>query len=59
MYKALLETPEERDPLEERGVDGRTGSEWILWRSALGGGGGMGMCSKFAWLRIGTGGRLL
>jgi hypothetical protein len=28
------ESPKERDRLENRSVDGRMGSEWILWRLA-------------------------
>jgi hypothetical protein len=30
------ESPKERDHSENRGVDGRMGSEWILWRFAGG-----------------------
>jgi hypothetical protein len=30
------ETPKERDRSEDRGVDGRTGSEWILGSPARG-----------------------
>jgi hypothetical protein len=40
--------PEEIDHSEDRGVDGRMGSEWILGRLA-------GGWSGFSWLRIGTG----
>jgi hypothetical protein len=39
--------------LEDKGKDGRMGSEWILER--LAGGGWIG----FDWLRIGTDGELL
>jgi hypothetical protein len=39
--------------LEDQGVDGRMGSEWIL-RRLVG-----GVCSGFTWLRIGTVGELL
>jgi hypothetical protein len=46
--------PKERDHSEDRGVDGRTGSEWVLLLERLHGG-----CSGFSWLRTGTGGRLL
>jgi hypothetical protein len=46
------EGPKERDHSEDRGVDGRMGSEWILRRLA-------GGWSEFSWLRIGTGSRLL
>jgi hypothetical protein len=43
VYKVL-----ERDHLEDQGVDGKMGSEWILGRSVVG-----------VWLRIGTSGGLL
>jgi hypothetical protein len=43
----------ERDLLEDRGVDGRMGSEWLLGRLAG------GVQSGSSWLRIGTGGGLL
>jgi hypothetical protein len=46
------ESPKERDHLEDKGVDVRMGSEWILGRLA---GGWIGL----DWLRIGTGGELL
>jgi hypothetical protein len=42
-------SPKEGDHSEDRGVDARMGSEWIL------GGGGSG----FSWLRIGIGGGFL
>jgi hypothetical protein len=45
--------PEGKRPLEDRGVDGGIGSEWIL--GILAG----GVWSGFNWLRIGTGGGLL
>jgi hypothetical protein len=45
------ESPKERDHSEDRSVDGRMGSEWILGR--------MGVWSGFSWLRIGTGGGIL
>jgi hypothetical protein len=45
--------PEGNIHSEDRGVDGRMGSEWILGRLA-----GRGW-SVFRWLRIGTGGGLL
>jgi hypothetical protein len=32
MYKVLVGKPEERDLLEDKGIDGRMGSEWILGR---------------------------
>jgi hypothetical protein len=54
LYKVFRwESLKERDHLEDQGVGGRTGSEWILGRLAWGGGVG------FDWLRIGTGGGLL
>jgi hypothetical protein len=40
MYKVLAGKPEGKRPLEDRGIDGRMGSEWILRR--LTGGGGRG-----------------
>jgi hypothetical protein len=48
--KILVGTPKERDYLEDQGVDGRMGSEWVLGRLA-------GGWSGFSCLRIGTGGR--
>jgi hypothetical protein len=45
----------ERDHLEDQGVGGKMGSEWILGRLAWGGGVWIG----FDWLRTGTGGGLL
>jgi hypothetical protein len=47
------ESPKERDHLEDGGVDGRIGSEWILGRLAG------RMLSGFNWLTIGSSGRLL
>jgi hypothetical protein len=47
------ESPKERDHLDDPGVDGKLGSEWILWRLAWGGWIG------FYWLRIGADGGLL
>jgi hypothetical protein len=43
----------ERDCSEDRCIDGRMGSEWILWRLVG------GVWSGFSWLRIGTVGVLL
>jgi hypothetical protein len=34
VYKVLVGSPKVRDHLEDRGVDGRMGSEWILGRLA-------------------------
>jgi hypothetical protein len=34
VYRLLIGKPEERDHLEDRGVDGRMGSEWTLERFA-------------------------
>jgi hypothetical protein len=53
VYKVLVGKPEGKRPLERPSVDGRMGSEWILWRLA----GGVWIGSS--WLRIGTGGGLL
>jgi hypothetical protein len=30
MYRIWWESPKERDHLEDKGIDGRMGSEWIL-----------------------------
>jgi hypothetical protein len=30
VYKVLVESPKERDHLEDQGVGGKMGSEWIL-----------------------------
>jgi hypothetical protein len=43
------ERPNERDHLEDQGVGGKMGSEWILG----------GVWIGFDWLRTGTGGGLL
>jgi hypothetical protein len=48
-----LEIPKGGDHLEDQGVDGRIGSDWIL-RRLVG-----GVWSGFTWLRIGTVGELL
>jgi hypothetical protein len=53
VYKVLVESQKERDHLKDQSVDGRMGSEWILWRLAG------GVWIGFSWLRIGTGGGLL
>jgi hypothetical protein len=34
MYKVLMGKPEGKRPLEDQGIDGRMGSEWILQRWA-------------------------
>jgi hypothetical protein len=47
------ETQNERHYLEDQGIDGRKGSEWLLGRLAG------GVYSGSSWLRIGTGGGLL
>jgi hypothetical protein len=36
VYRVLVGKPEEGDHLEDQGVDGRMGSEWILRRLAGG-----------------------
>jgi hypothetical protein len=53
LYKVLVGKPEgKRDLLEDRGVDGGMGSEWILNRLT-------GRLSGFSWLSLGTSGELL
>jgi hypothetical protein len=47
------ESPKERDHLEDQGVGGKMGSEWILGKLAW------GVWIGFNWLRTGTGGGLL
>jgi hypothetical protein len=47
------ESPKERDHLEDQGVGGKMGSEWILGRLAW------GMWIGSDWLRTETGGVLL
>jgi hypothetical protein len=49
----LCESPKERDHLEDQGVSGNMGSEWILGRLAW------GVWIGFDSLRTGTGGGLL
>jgi hypothetical protein len=46
------ESPKERDHLEDQGVGGKMGSDWIVGRLAW------GMWIGFDWLRTGTGGGL-
>jgi hypothetical protein len=46
-------SPKEKDHLEDQGVGGKMGSEWILRRLAS------GVWIGFDWHRTGTGGRLL
>jgi hypothetical protein len=36
LYKVLVGKPEGKDHSEDRGIDERMGSEWILWRLAGG-----------------------
>jgi hypothetical protein len=36
LYKVLVGNQKERDILGDQGVDGRTGSEWMLGRLAVG-----------------------
>jgi hypothetical protein len=45
--------PEGKRPIEDGGVDGRMGTEWIFGRLAV------TMLSMFNWLRIGASGGLL
>jgi hypothetical protein len=47
------ESPKESDHLEDQGISGKMGSEWILARLAS------GVWIGFDWLRTGTGGGLL
>jgi hypothetical protein len=53
IFTEMVGIPKERDHLEDQGVGGKMGSEWILgrlaWRVRIG----------FDWLRTGTGGGLL
>jgi hypothetical protein len=51
--KLRWKSPKERGHSEDRGVDGRMGSEWIFVRLAT------RMWSGFSWLRIGTGSEAL
>jgi hypothetical protein len=51
--KFWWESHKKRYHLEDQGVYGRVGSEWIVGRLAG------GVWSGSSWLRIGTGGRLL
>jgi hypothetical protein len=53
VYKVLAGNPKERDHLEDQGVGGKMGSEWILGRLAW------GLWIGFNWVRTGTGGGLL
>jgi hypothetical protein len=53
VYKVLVGKPKKRDHLEDQGVGGKMGSEWILRRLAW------GVWIGFDWLRTGTGGGLL
>jgi hypothetical protein len=52
LYMVLGENPKQKDHSEDRGVDGRMGLEWILWRFS-------GGRSGFSWLRIENVGGLL
>jgi hypothetical protein len=36
LYRVFVEKPKEKNHLEDQGVDGRIGSEWILGRLAGG-----------------------
>jgi hypothetical protein len=53
LYKVLMGNPEGRGHLEDQGVDGNMGTEWILGRLAG------GVYSGCSWLRVVTGGGLL
>jgi hypothetical protein len=52
VYKVLVESPKEKHHLEDQGVGGKMGSEWIFGRLAW------GVWIGFDWLRTGTGGGL-
>jgi hypothetical protein len=52
VYKVLVGKPKERDHSEDKGLDGRVGSEWISGRL-------LGVWIGFDWLRIGSFGELL
>jgi hypothetical protein len=52
VYKVLVGKPKERDHLEDQGVGGKMGSEWIFGRLAC------GVWIGLDWLRTGTGGGL-
>jgi hypothetical protein len=53
VYKVLVESPKERNHLEDQSVGGKMGSYWILWRLPW------GVWIVFDWLRTETGGGLL
>jgi hypothetical protein len=53
VYKVLVGKPERKNHLEDQGVGGKIGSEWILGRLAW------GVWIGFDWLRTETGGGLL
>jgi hypothetical protein len=53
LYKVLGGKPEGKRPLEDQGIGGKMGSEWILGRLDW------GVWIGFDWLRKGTGGGLL
>jgi hypothetical protein len=54
LHKILVGKPEGKIPLEDQGVDGRLGSEWMDLRGI-----DLEVWIGFDWLRIGTGGGLL
>jgi hypothetical protein len=53
VYRVLVGKPEGKDQLEDQGVGGKVGSEWILEKLAW------GVWIGFDWLRTGTGGGLV
>jgi hypothetical protein len=53
VYKVLVRKPEGKNHLEDQGVGGKMGSEWIFGRLAW------GVWIGFDCLRTGTGGWLL
>jgi hypothetical protein len=52
VYKILDRKPEGNRLSEDRGIDGRMRSEWILGRA-------LQVWNGFSWLWIGTGGQIL
>jgi hypothetical protein len=52
LYRVVMESTKGGDHLEDQGIDGRMGSEWIL-RRLFG-----GLWIGFTWLRLRTAGEL-
>jgi hypothetical protein len=53
VYKVFVESPKEREHLEDQGIGGKMGSDWVLGRLAW------GKWIGFDWLWKGTDGGLL